>query len=140
MDVFSSEKRSEVMSSVRSTGNKTTEVPLARSMRKLGVRGWRRHLRISGLRTKPDFVFQSERVVVFVDGCFWHRCPLHGTSPANNAEFWRKKLDGNVERDRRVDALLAESGWRIVRFWEHSIKSDADACALTVMNIIKELK
>jgi DNA mismatch endonuclease (patch repair protein) len=56
---------------------------------------------------------------VFVDGCFWHRCPLHGNRPRANAAYWGPKLDRNVERDRAVDAALGSAGWIVLRFWEH---------------------
>lgn len=58
-------------------------------------------------------------MAIFVDGCFWHRCPDHGTSPKNNAQWWAAKLEGNVERDRRKDRLLSELGWTPVHVWEH---------------------
>jgi DNA mismatch endonuclease (patch repair protein) len=54
-----------------------------------------------------------------VDGCFWHRCPEHGSDPRRNGEFWRRKLDANVARDERVDAALAAAGWTVLRVWEH---------------------
>ena len=77
------------------------------------------------LRCRGDLVFTRAKVVVFVDGCFWHRCPEHGTSPTNNAEWWRQKLDANVARDRRNDAALRGLGWTVVRVWEHEAAKDA---------------
>ena len=68
---------------------------------------------------RPDVVFTRARVAVFVDSCFWHRCPEHGTQPATNAAWWRAKLDRNVARDAESDALLREHGWTVVRAWEH---------------------
>lgn len=70
-------------------------------------------------RGRPDITFPTERVAVFIDGCFWHRCPRHGTDPKNNAEWWRTKLDANVERDRRHDRELVGAGWRVLRYWDH---------------------
>jgi DNA mismatch endonuclease (patch repair protein) len=67
------------------------------------------------------------KVVVFVDGCFWHGCPLHATSPRNNAEWWREKLDANIKRDRRNDRAFAALGWTVVRVWEHETTDDAVA-------------
>jgi DNA mismatch endonuclease, patch repair protein len=64
-------------------------------------------------------VFTRWRVAVFVDGCFWHGCPAHGTQPRANADYWRAKIDRNVERDRETDDLLVEAGWSVVRVWEH---------------------
>jgi len=71
------------------------------------------------LRTSPDIVFGPARTLVFVDGCFWHRCPIHGNLPKSNREWWTAKLDGNVARDRRSDAALSGRGWTVIRVWEH---------------------
>ncbi|MBF0170820.1 MAG: very short patch repair endonuclease [Nitrospinae bacterium] len=70
----------------------------------------------------PDFALMKDKVAVFVDGCFWHGCPIHYTASVRNAEFWQKKLARNLERDRRVDEELAKLGWRIVRVWEHEVE------------------
>ena len=69
--------------------------------------------------TRPDAVFPRARVALYVDGCFWHRCPKHGTSPRSNSQYWAPKLDGNVARDRETDRRLAVLGWTVVRVWEH---------------------
>lgn len=71
------------------------------------------------LRCKADILWRSTRLAVFVDGCFWHGCPIHATRPKANEEWWAQKLDGNIRRDRRVDADLAARGWSVLRFWEH---------------------
>ena len=118
-DVFTKAKRSEVMSLIRSRGNRATELRLIALMREHGITGWRRNAKVFG---KPDFVFRRERVAVFVDGCFWHGCPRHATMPANNRAFWKAKLVRNAERDREVTRALRASGWRVLRVWE---------CALT---------
>lgn len=70
-------------------------------------------------RRRADLLFSRARVAVFVDGCFWHACPIHATQPANNGEWWATKLRGNVARDRDTDAHLTEQGWPSVRIWEH---------------------
>lgn len=74
---------------------------------------------IAEVRSRADLVFSRAKVAVYVDGCFWHRCPIHGTEPSKNSAYWSAKLDRNVERDRRVDALLKNAGWIVVRIWEH---------------------
>ncbi len=76
-------------------------------------------LRIGDLKVRPDVVFSRWRVAVFVDGCFWHGCPEHQRVPQRNREYWVPKLQANIDRDRRVDAALAEGGWDVVRVWEH---------------------
>jgi DNA mismatch endonuclease (patch repair protein) len=68
---------------------------------------------------RPDVTFTKQRIAVFVDGCFWHRCPEHGTQPRVNAAYWTPKLDRNVERDLQVNAALAREGWIVMRYWEH---------------------
>ena len=85
-----------------------------------------RHLRfevdrsIAGVtRARPDVLFPAERVAVFLDGCFWHSCPEHGTTPHANRRWWIEKLAANVKRDRRHDRELGDAGWLVLRFWEH---------------------
>lgn len=80
---------------------------------------------VSNLRVPVDVAFPRARVAVFVDGCFWHRCPLHASDPKRNAEFWERKLQRNVERDRLVDETLVEAGWTVVRCWEHESAGEA---------------
>jgi DNA mismatch endonuclease, patch repair protein len=81
---------------------------------------FRKHVRVVATsRCKPDIVFPRARVAVFVDGCFWHRCPEHQTFPRANARWWQQKLDANVERDRRYDEALRSEGWVVLRLWEH---------------------
>ncbi|MDO8541903.1 MAG: very short patch repair endonuclease [Opitutaceae bacterium] len=119
---------------IRGSGNKDTELRLIGIFRTHGIRGWRRRHRIAG---KPDFVFLREKLVVFVDGCFWHGCPTHATWPKNNAEFWRTKLLGNRRRDRAVNRLLKKAGWRVVRIWEHALARKHEA--RTVARLLRVL-
>lgn len=143
-DVFSKRKRSEVMARIRGRGNKDTELALVRLFRTQGITGWRRQVEIRGrsrreethssrrgsvrdssprlLRVKADFVFRQVRLALFVDGCFWHGCPQHGTKPKNNAAFWKKKLAANKRRDALVTRTLRKSGWRVLRLWEHALR------------------
>jgi DNA mismatch endonuclease (patch repair protein) len=118
MDLFSPEKRSEIMSRVRSRGNAATELRIIQIFRQHGITGWRRNYQLAGT---PDFVFIHSRVAVFVDGCFWHGCPIHGSIPASNREFWRRKLARNRDRDNMVNCTLRKLGWRVVRVWQHEL-------------------
>jgi DNA mismatch endonuclease (patch repair protein) len=77
--------------------------------------------RIRNFKVRPDFVFRQERLAVFVDGCFWHGCPRHGTQPKGNRTFWKKKFAGNIARDRLVDRTLRSANWRVIRIWEHDL-------------------
>ena len=118
-DMFSTKRRSEIMSHVRSKRNKTTELRLLELFRVNRITGWRRGIRLLG---KPDFVFRKHKAVVFVDGCFWHGCPKHSTTPETNRSFWNQKLARNKLRDRRVARKLRERGWRVIRIWEHELQ------------------
>ena len=106
------------MSRIRGRGNKDTEGALVTLLRKNKISSWRRHHPIFG---KPDFVFPKLRIVVFVDGCFWHGCPKHATKPKNNRSFWLAKLDRNRVRDRLVNRTLRATGWTVIRIWEHEL-------------------
>jgi DNA mismatch endonuclease (patch repair protein) len=110
------------MSRVKGRGNKATELRLIEIFRAHAITGWRRHAPIFG---RPDFVFPKERVAVFVDGCFWHGCPIHGSIPASNRPFWRKKLYRNRERDNLVGRELRQLGWRVLRIWQHELAHSA---------------
>lgn len=118
-DVFSKKKRSEVMSAIRSSRNESTELAFVKCLRAWRVTGWRRK---SPLHGKPDFVFRRERVVVFIDGCFWHGCPQHGRKPDSNKRYWGPKIDRNKTRDKSVSRKLRREGWHVLRIWEHSLK------------------
>ena len=95
--------------------------------RLLHARGWRFRVDyqpVPGLRRRADVAFTRLRVAVFIDGCFWHACPLHGTQAKANAAFWAEKLATNVSRDRDTDRRLREAGWTVVRAWEHESPDD----------------
>lgn len=94
------------------------ELALRRELWSRGLR-YRVDHKVVGTRRRVDVVFTRARVAVFIDGCFWHRCPIHSTLPKANAAWWLAKLDANVERDRRTDRDLEMAGWVVVRVWEH---------------------
>jgi DNA mismatch endonuclease (patch repair protein) len=96
------------------------EVALRSALHRAGLRFRKDYpIRVGTVRARADVVFPRQRVAVFVDGCFWHRCPTHGTRPRRNSVYWDAKLAANVARDRRVDRALREDGWTVVRIWEH---------------------
>lgn len=119
-DVFSKQKRSQIMAAIRPKGNKTTELRLAQIFREAEIKGWRRQQPVEG---KPDFVFRRARLAVFVDGCFWHGCKTHCRMPKSRVAFWREKIRGNKARDIKVAARLRKAGWRVARVWEHSLRN-----------------
>jgi DNA mismatch endonuclease, patch repair protein len=111
-------------------GNRRADTRPERAIRSLlhaaGLRFRKDHrVDVPGARVRPDIVFTRRRLAVFVDGCFWHRCPRHGVSPSHNPAYWGPKLDRNVQRDRRVDAALREAGWTVLRIWEHQAPDTA---------------
>jgi len=118
-DVFDKQKRSEVMSAIRSQKNKSTELRLIELFKELHITGWRRHYKIKG---KPDFVFLKNKVAVFVDGCFWHGHNCRNVTPKDNKEFWDKKILSNNLRDITVNESLKSKGWQVVRIWECELK------------------
>jgi DNA mismatch endonuclease (patch repair protein) len=109
---------SERMSKVRRRDTKP-ELNLRRELHARGLRYRIDRAPIAGIRSRADIVFASARVAIYVDGCFWHRCPEHSVAPKNNRAWWDAKLTANFERDRRTDRQLAEAGWTVVRVWEH---------------------
>jgi DNA mismatch endonuclease, patch repair protein len=119
-DVFSRQERSYIMSRVKGRGNAATELRLIAIFREHRIVGWRRKRGIYG---NPDFVFPAARLAIFVDGCFWHGCPIHGELPRTNRAFWRDKLSRNKTRDRQVNRTLRKLGWKTVRLWQHDLRS-----------------
>lgn len=100
---------------------------LRRALHALGLRYRVDTAPVAGMRRRADVVFTRRKVAVMVDGCFWHRCPEHGTAPKSNAAWWDAKLSANVARDRQTDDLLTQAGWRVVRVWEHEATEEAAA-------------
>ncbi|MGZ5031033.1 MAG: very short patch repair endonuclease [Methylobacter sp.] len=130
-DTLTPEQRRRCMSNVR---NKNTglEMKLRRALWKTGLR-YRVNSKLPG---KPDIVFPKRKLAVFVDGCFWHGCPIHGTKPETNAEFWQTKIKVNMVRDLRVTSQLTDLGWTVIRVWEHEIK---ECLAVVIQNITESL-
>lgn len=109
------------MKAVKSKGNKSTEIKLIQIFKESGIKGWRRNYRLAG---NPDFVFLKNRVAVFSDGCFWHGHGCRNIKPADNAEYWRKKIQRNKTRDALVTRTLEAKHWHVIRIWECEIKKN----------------
>ncbi|RLT91262.1 MULTISPECIES: very short patch repair endonuclease [unclassified Ketobacter] len=116
-DVLTKEQRSYCMSQIRAKNTKP-EVILRKALWRMG---WRYRIN-NKLPGKPDLIYPSLKVAIFIDGCFWHKCPKHYQAPKSRASFWEKKIQGNVTRDQRNNELLQSDGWLVVRVWEHEIK------------------
>ncbi len=132
-DNLTVEQRSRTMSSIRARGNKQTELTLAKLFRKTGITGWRRHVNLPGT---PDFSFSNNRVVVFVDGCFWHRCPRCYKRPQSNRGYWDLKIARNHRRDREVNVALRQLGWRVIRIWECALRKHPNRCVVRVRRFV----
>jgi DNA mismatch endonuclease (patch repair protein) len=109
------------------TRDTAPEVAIRCELHRQGLR-YRLHVRPEpAVRAVADLVFRGAQVAVFVDGCFWHGCPTHGSWPASNADWWRAKIERNVQRDGATTDALAARGWRVIRIWEHEPPSEAAA-------------
>lgn len=132
-DSITKEERSRVMRQVRSKGNASTELKLVKLFRENKITGWRRHLPLIG---KPDFTFPKSKAVVFLDGCFWHGHDCRNTKPADNADYWQKKIQRNKERDATVSDALMEKGWQVLRVWECELKKMPDEVLKRIAKLI----
>lgn len=101
------------------------ELALRSALHRRGLRFFVDRAPIPSSRRRADLLFPTQRVAVYVDGCYWHGCPVHGTWPKANAEWWREKIYGNRTRDRDTDRMLHEAGWTSVRIWEHEAVDEA---------------
>lgn len=112
---------------MRSTRRRDTkpELALRRELHRRGRRYYVDRPPLPGIRRRADLVFPRHRLAVYVDGCFWHSCPIHATTPQTNTGWWQAKLDTNEARDRDTDRRLREAGWTPVRVWEHLEASEA---------------
>lgn len=123
MDRVSKEVRSRIMSSIPSkdTG---PELRLRKALWKAGLKGYRKHYTPNFyFQRAVDIAFTKKKVAVFMDGCFWHLCPEHGSIPKNNEKYWKRKLEDTVARDAMTTNSMELYGWTVIRIWEHEIKS-----------------
>ena len=121
-DTFTKEQRSEIMRKVKSNRNKSTELKLIQFFKSHSIIGWRRNFKLFG---KPDFVFPKQRIVIFVDGCFWHGHNCRNTKPKDNEDYWTNKIERNIQRDKLVSEKLTTKKWNVIRFWECELKNDS---------------
>lgn len=119
MDKMSQKSRSKVMAAIKSNGNHSTERRLRAILASSGISGYQ--IRPKGLFGNPDFVFASQNIVIFVDGCFWHGCPQCYKRPSSSQKYWDAKVKRNRTRARKVNSELGAMGWKVIRFWEHEL-------------------
>ena len=118
-DMFYKNKRSAIMKSVKSSGNKSTELRLIAFFKANGITGWKRKYPVKG---HPDFVFMEKRIAIFVDGCFWHGHDCRNTRPKQNEDYWNKKRNRNIAHDKEISTLFEKRGWKVIRIWECELK------------------
>ena len=134
-DKFSKEVRSRIMSRIKGKDTKP-EILLRKRLYSMGFR-YRTNmwLKFGKVRFRPDIIFISKKVAIFVDGCFWHKCPKCYKEPKSNRDYWLNKIETNTQRDKRQNILLENEGWEVLRFWEHDINDNID----NIVNIISEV-
>ena len=120
-DVLTREQRSYNMSRISGRDTKP-EIRLRTFLSLKGVKGYRTKSKLEG---RPDLVFTKQKVAVFVDGCFWHKCSKCYIKPKTNAKFWSDKINSNVERDKKINRKLRKEGWKVIRLWEHELKKNS---------------
>ncbi|WP_240312844.1 very short patch repair endonuclease [Bacillus halotolerans] len=135
MDKMSKESRSNVMKSIKSVSQLENLVASA-----LWNRGYRFRRNTKSLFGKPDLSIKKYKVVIFIDSCFWHFCPVHGRIPKSNIDYWNAKYIKNKTRDEEVNTFYRENNWNILRVWEHEFKEDFDFAIDTIANFIEQSK
>lgn len=119
MDTFDQATRSKIMSRVKSK-NTRLEERVANLLQTAQIKDFTRYA--DSILGKPDFIYPEAKITIFVDSCFWHGCPQHLRRPNSNNEYWEKKINSNVARDRKQRMTLRQEGWSVIRIWEHELK------------------
>ena len=127
-DNFSKRVRSKIMSRIKSK-NTSLELNFRKLLWKNGLRGFRNHYKLPG---KPDIVFVSKKIVIFLDGDFWHGYNWKKLGRVPPRKYWQEKIEKNIERAKKYNKLLKKEGWKVLRFWEHDIKKDVNKCIAQV--------
>jgi len=131
-DVLTPDQRKLNMSRVRGK-NTGPEIKIRKLLWSRGIRGYRIHHNLHG---KPDIVFTKKRVAIFIDGCFWHKCPVCFQEPETRKEFWMKKIQSNIDRDAKVDEQLKNNGWTVIRIWEHEIRKEPEKAIKKIIALL----
>ncbi len=124
MDTHTATQRSYNMSRIRSK-NTVIETIFRKYIWSKNLKGYRIRSKILG---KPDIYFPKKRIAVFIDGCFWHKCPADFVKPKSENNYWDKKIKKNILRDKKINKELEETGEKVLRFWEHEVEKDLEKC------------
>ncbi|MBN8203490.1 very short patch repair endonuclease [Bacillus sp. NTK034] len=132
---MSNESRSKIMSSIRAVSKLESMVT-----HELWKKGFRFRRNVKGMVGTPDIAIKKYKIVIFIDSCFWHLCPIHGRMPKSNIDFWKKKLERNQERDKEHTQYYLHKGWHILRIWEHEIRKEFDITIEKIATFIEETR
>ena len=135
-DNLTKEQRHKNMCNIRSSNTKL-EQDIMKSLYKSGLR-FRKN--VKSLPGKPDIAIKKYKIAVFLDSCFWHKCPEHFKKPKSNLEYWEPKIQRNVERDKQINEYYKKENWHVLRIWEHEKKKDFDKTAAKIKKFIEENK
>jgi DNA mismatch endonuclease, patch repair protein len=133
-DNLTMEQRKKNMRAIKSQS--ALENRVSKELWRMGLR-FRKNANLYG---KPDISIKKYKIVIFIDSCFWHCCPIHGNMPKSNKDYWEKKLERNIKRDIEVNNCYKEKGWNILRVWEHSFKDNFNLTINQISDFIREKK
>lgn len=133
VDVLTKKQRSYCMSRIKSK-NTLPEILLRNKLKKEGLKGYKMNCNLPG---KPDIIYPDKNLAIFIDGCFWHKCPQCFKKPDKNSKFWNNKIKNNMERDNKVNNTLKKMGWSVIRIWEHEIKNNPKKCITKIKRRLK---
>ena len=136
MDRHTKEQRHKNMQAVKGKNTKLEN----NVMTYLWQHGYRFRKNVKDLEGKPDVAINKYKLVIFIDSCFWHTCPIHYKSPATNVEFWENKISGNQKRDNQITEYYKSKKWNIIRIWEHELKDDFEKTMQKVIHFIEKSK
>jgi DNA mismatch endonuclease, patch repair protein len=129
------QQRSKIMSSIKAVSKLESLVT-----QELWKNGFRFRRNVRGMVGTPDIAIKKYKVVIFIDSCFWHFCPIHGKMPKSNVDFWKMKLERNQQRDKEHTKFYLQKGWHILRIWEHEIRQDFEKTIQKIASFIEDAK
>lgn len=136
MDRHTKEQRHKNMQAVKGKNTKLENNVMAY----LWQHGYRFGKNVKDLEGKPDIAIKKYKLVIFIDSCFWHKCPIHYKAPATNFEFWENKITGNQKRDEQITEYYQSKEWNILRIWEHELRDDFEKTMQKAINFIEKSK
>lgn len=136
MDNLTKEQRRNNMIAIRSSNTKIENLVC----KALWAKGIRFRKNVKDLPGKPDIAIKKYKIAIFLDSCFWHKCPFHFKDPKSNIEYWGPKIEANVKRDNKINRHYQENGWNLLRIWEHEIKNNFNVSINSIFEFIERQK